>query len=442
MKTVVGGGLPLPAQAAECSGEAAAVCPGSGAKNAMQMQGGKQESPFTKLFVQGIAQSEKTEVDQMRGAAEGGETRRSEEEEDTCGTSAVSGMLAQLLMMQPLNSGAGPDIRAEVPADRLTEIRAGDLAEVCIDHPTEVCAVSQPEQKAAGESIALQGPAEKHAGGPALKNQGKRPEVSAAPPVFPASDEESIRMPAAPALSAERSPQEQQPEQSAKPPGGQEVPPPAQSDAARTILETVKAVMEEDGAEPPFREFAPGEEKTGFDDTAVQGDTAAGFLPDSTWAAGSEPVSKSVSVTRALNRFVDEFRAVEADSREIRIVLEPEHYGTLTISVSRKKDGISAIIRSEEREVCAVITQQIQKLIASMESKGIAVEDVDVVFGGMEQNLSFSQNGSGGRKERSSGYSVKPGEKTGVSDSAGFFDLWYHPAPGAGELSGTVEYRI
>jgi flagellar hook-length control protein FliK len=155
-----------------------------------------------------------------------------------------------------------------------------------------------------------------------------------------------------------------------------------------------------------------------------------------------QAILKSAAVEKALDHFLNDFKGVEASSSKIQIVLEPESLGTLTISVSRTENGIPAKIQSEDRKVCAIVSDQIQKLVESMENKGITVEQVDVVFGQTGQDLSFAQNDFGNRQQNSSGYTANAKEETEVSGSSGFFDLWQAPPGGGEEGSGTVEYRV
>lgn len=175
------------------------------------------------------------------------------------------------------------------------------------------------------------------------------------------------------------------------------------------------------------------------------GEITEGFAPASgtAFAGTTEPADDgellSSAVERALDRFADDLSSVEAGSSEIRLVLEPKSLGELTISVSRGDNGISAKIRSDNRETCAVISDQIQHLIRSMEDKGIKVRDVDVAFGPMEQDPGFTQNGRGSGREYTSQYdSPQTHEKPEMSDRAGFFDTWND----YGTKDGAVEYRI
>jgi hypothetical protein len=162
------------------------------------------------------------------------------------------------------------------------------------------------------------------------------------------------------------------------------------------------------------------------------------------WKAEPAEAEETLSnaVERALDRFADDLSSAETDGSEIRIVLEPESLGELTISVFRGDDGISARIRSDSRETCAVISDQIQHLIRTMEDKGIRVRDIDVAFGPAQQDLSFAQNYRGGRESSAQYDSPQTHQKTESSDRAGFFDTWNDLMGRDGSTAGAVEYRV
>ena len=69
---------------------------------------------------------------------------------------------------------------------------------------------------------------------------------------------------------------------------------------------------------------------------------------------------KRAAVERALNSFLEDLRSAQSGGREIRIVLEPESLGELRISVTSSEKGIVARIKSRDREICAIIGDQIQ----------------------------------------------------------------------------------
>lgn len=153
-----------------------------------------------------------------------------------------------------------------------------------------------------------------------------------------------------------------------------------------------------------------------------------------------EAEEKTAAVEKALNRLTDDLRSIKSGRQEIKIVLEPESLGVLTISVLKTENGISAKIRSEDKEVAAAITDQLQKLISSMQNKGINIKEVDVAYSQTEQNMSFLSHGfSQSREETSSGYNM-PRNRSAESETPDT-DPWqgYY---GGTTGDTTVDYRI
>ena len=114
--------------------------------------------------------------------------------------------------------------------------------------------------------------------------------------------------------------------------------------------------------------------------------------PAGTRLTGAAAAGKAAAAEKALRRFEQDLRGLQNGKHEIKIVLEPESLGVLTISVIKTESGISAKIKSEDREVVAAINDQLQKLISSMESKGIRLEDVDVAYSQAGQSGGFGQH--------------------------------------------------
>lgn len=157
---------------------------------------------------------------------------------------------------------------------------------------------------------------------------------------------------------------------------------------------------------------------------------------------GAEAAEKAEAVQKALDRFVQDYRGAETDGKELRIVLEPEHYGELSISVSRGEHGLMAKIRSGDREVCAAISDQLQKLVSALENKGIQVRDVDVVYSGMSQSADLTQSGAGGQRQFQS-QSQNQASRSGKAEAAAAQGAEASPAEPIGDgLSGIVEYRV
>ena len=159
-----------------------------------------------------------------------------------------------------------------------------------------------------------------------------------------------------------------------------------------------------------------------------------------------QEIDKSASVEKALSKLTEDLKSVEHGVSEIKIVLEPESLGKLTISVSRTENGITARIKSDDKEICGIISGQIQKLVAAMEESGIKIKDVDVLFGGSTgQDLSFTQNSSGGNQNwnnQHSRYTAQTREKADAADSTVQFSKWRDYQSADDGVSSLIEYRI
>ncbi len=183
-------------------------------------------------------------------------------------------------------------------------------------------------------------------------------------------------------------------------------------------------------------------EKSGDFSKIIREPAPMGTALAETAEEGDRTVILRNAVLRALDRLPEDLRGVKAGVSEIRIVLEPETLGVLTISVSRGANGISAKIKADSKEACGIITDQIQRLILDIEDKGITVENMDVVYGQMEHDLDFSQNRRGGRESESRSHSSRIGEKAEQSAQDSFFNAWNSIAGADAEAGGAVARRI
>lgn len=158
-------------------------------------------------------------------------------------------------------------------------------------------------------------------------------------------------------------------------------------------------------------------------------------------AAASE---KPAAVERLASRIIDDFSSVRAGSSEIRIQLEPYELGAVTITVLRTASGITAKIKSEDREICSLISDQIQKLVLNMQEKGIEVKDVDVIYGKLDENMSFAQNGSGeNNRQENRAFKLAAGDKKQeMADISELRDLLQGDLAAGPDTSRRIEYRV
>lgn len=412
MRAVAGVNLQLPGQAAEHISEAGAASQSQTEKTGLQKSGKK--TLFAELFALGTA---------MTGTAGGGtadaeaacEAGDPEEKDGSLDVSAVGMLVAQLLTVP----AAGAE---SVPA-------AGSPGEL-----TAAAAVSQLEQAAvtaprdAGEQTEEMD-AQSAAAPVVLQDTAEPVELSNA--VVFGTIPETIPSPAQDGRF--------RPEQTVPQNEGQMETTLQQGNVTEKIVNALRSMGGDDDA-GQSSETLLSEEKPHVSGDPKPEFVASGTLPADVPAKADGLTEKSRAVEKALDRFLNDFRGAEADGSEIKLVLEPESLGELTILVSRTENGISAKIKSEDREVCAAISAHLQKLIQAMESKGVMVENLDVVYGQTEQNAGFAQNSFRGGEESAPGGASGQKEKTEDLNDADFLTLRQMPV--GAESSATVEYRV
>ena len=166
---------------------------------------------------------------------------------------------------------------------------------------------------------------------------------------------------------------------------------------------------------------------------------------EATFDAKITEADKTSAVDKAFLKLTEDVRGLRAGSREINIVLEPESLGVLTISVVRTEHGISAKIRSVDKELVSIMSDRLQNLISSMETKGINVRDVDVAYSPSDRGTGFSQQTFSQQREQTSGGGGAPrDQKRGETARSSFWDLGAANDDTSLDNGGdtTVVYRI
>lgn len=118
--------------------------------------------------------------------------------------------------------------------------------------------------------------------------------------------------------------------------------------------------------------------------------TAAAHTPSRT----QETSDMQAAVNRALDRFDQDFQAVSADSRNIEISLHPKELGTVSISLAAGAGGVTAKIQTSSAEAASLLSAQVQRMINSMEAKGVRVQNVEVVLTQTPQQNAGNGGGS------------------------------------------------
>jgi flagellar hook-length control protein FliK len=211
------------------------------------------------------------------------------------------------------------------------------------------------------------------------------------------------------------------------------------------------AAVKESGMTSPDGGGTAGDSRDGGEDgqadmTADAGERVKTSATPMSPAGLSEPGNssdisapdKAAAVEKAFLRLSEDVRGLRAGRQEINIVLEPESLGVLTISVIRTEKGISAMIRSEDREICSIMSDRLHQLVSSMEARGITVQEVDVAYNPENSSADFSQQAFSQQRESASGGNKAPREQRHAREPE------TAPVEDAGDGSGnaTVEYRV
>jgi len=374
-------------------------------------------------------------------------------------------MLAGNPMAQP-SGAAAPDESAAVSPD---EVAAVSLDEVAAVAPNEVAAAAPGTEAAPGAEVApdtasaLSAAAGNDANG--ASSPGKQVlDDDTAPAVF---DPEAAKPPESPTPTEKNGGHN-----SAAGAGGgsvfrsltaalemavardaSESSASAAEDAADTGVSNAGAAPGGETADAPDKTERPADvikpadaEPEGRDEGGAEGglsaQTAAAPVGISAGEGGGSSGEITAAVEKALDRFARELRSFGGTARELRIVLEPESLGVLTISVVKTETGVSAKIKSENKDVAAAISENLQKLITTMESRGIRLDDVDVSYARPDQSAGFGRQGfDGGGGDGAPGGRYAPAYgRNEETDAAGDFWREYYGSTSGGDAA--VDYRI
>jgi flagellar hook-length control protein FliK len=214
---------------------------------------------------------------------------------------------------------------------------------------------------------------------------------------------------------------------------------PGLPDAAVYTAQTAKAFSDDGDTGGADGQQAGNEDTPAVALTAPPGMTAAPGGKQEVTAPEATAAEKAAAADKAFLRLTDDVRGLQAGRHEISIQLEPESLGTLTISVVKTERGISATIRAEDKELCALMTDRLQQLISSMKTKGIGVQDVEVLHTPDERSMDFSKQAFSQHREQASGGRGAPRDHRQSRPS--------EPAPAQVASAGdsedtTVEYRV
>lgn len=420
MQIATGAGLFLGAGAAVQQGEV--VFSGQAAPS--EEKGGQEPSLFTLLLTAAGARAGRAaDANDGEAAPDKGKDAAPED-----GTDQADGLMAQLTLMQVLLSGVNQQNGQSVQAQALAGVEAAEAASALPDSPTpdteailregleaDFQALLLQTSNAAAEQPAPQAAASSGEGPPAEPAVAEQPGGMELPQAFPVSQPPAAASGSAGQAQTETGAEQEQqlPEQAQSAPGTAPVLQ-EEGDIAQTIAEAMRA----SGGQAQKKQ----DEQPSDDLSAARG----AALLQAAAPQQAEQGEAALAVERAVNQFLEDFRGAQTAPREIRIVLEPESLGTLTISVTSTADGITAKIRTERKEVFEQMTGRIQSLISALESKGMTIKNVDVTYAG-EQEPSYDQQDSGaGRQDQQ-----PRRDNGGRQEEEAFSRLWQTQASGA-----------
>lgn len=101
----------------------------------------------------------------------------------------------------------------------------------------------------------------------------------------------------------------------------------------------------------------------------------------------------SNAVDTAIEQMSDDLASVTSEDQTVKIRLEPEKLGSLAITLTAGDGGITAKIRADNAQAAVLLSSEVEKIVASLQDKGLQVKNVDVGYGQLG-----GQAGGGGQQ--------------------------------------------
>ncbi len=166
-------------------------------------------------------------------------------------------------------------------------------------------------------------------------------------------------------------------------------------------------------------------------------------IPGEPSVAELETMEKTQAVHTALDRLTEDLQQLRATPTELQLTLEPQRLGTLTISLTMTERGLSAHIKTADREISELIGAQLGTLTDGLRDKGVTLDHVEVSYESLAQQNGQSGKGQsfqGGRQQQEQStfdrlqhqerFSVNPERPVFADAAAGW------------SQQGAVEYRV
>lgn len=147
------------------------------------------------------------------------------------------------------------------------------------------------------------------------------------------------------------------------------------------------------------------------------------------------------AVNRAMDQFETDFQSFKLDGSTIRIALEPKELGSVSIMLSAGLNGVTAKIQTDNKDAASLISNQVQRMIQAMETKGVRVDSVEVACNQFSQQ-NFSGGGNQYQRQTPTFVPLQTVSRQESGPVAGSYDSvaeQYTPSDGVGQR---VEYRI
>jgi flagellar hook-length control protein FliK len=139
-------------------------------------------------------------------------------------------------------------------------------------------------------------------------------------------------------------------------------------------------------------------------------------------------------------RFSQDLLELRTGVREIRITLEPESLGELTISVMKTDAGVSARIFSPDRDVCSAVADKLPVLLQSIEQNGLTMQELEIIHAPADFAGNAAQTGQSGRQGGRRGQTFRAVASAAARDDESAFWSGFHQSGRPDDA--TVVYRV
>lgn len=161
-------------------------------------------------------------------------------------------------------------------------------------------------------------------------------------------------------------------------------------------------------------------------------------------AQTQETADLQKAVNRALVQFDQDFQGMRGDAKNLQISLHPKELGSVSISLAAGTSGVTAKIQTSSAEAASLLSAQVQRMVESMEAKGVRVQNVEVVLTQTPQQDGGNNGGNAQQQYQSSSnriyeaQAVTADKSTALGDYERMTETYADPL----EDGQCVEYRV